>query len=97
MLNSLKNALVVAGTLAILCLAVSSLWYVSAFSRNSEPTSFRSFSVAGTGKATAIPDVARFIVRVITEGDTNLGNSQEKNTEKIKWHKLLLMVQWLLR
>lgn len=83
MSSSLKNALGLAGVIAILCIAVSSLWYVNAFSRNSEPTSFRSFSVSGTGKATAIPDVARFTVRVITEGDTNLGNSQEKNTEKV--------------
>lgn len=83
MSDKIKNVLGLAGVLAILCIAVSSLWYVNAFSRNSEPTSFRSFSVAGTGKATAIPDVSRFTAQVITEGDTNLGTSQEKNTEKV--------------
>ncbi len=83
MSNWLKNVLGLAGTLTILCFAASSLWYVNAYSRNTEPTSFRSFSVGGSGKATAIPDVARFTVRVITEGDTNLGSSQGKNTEKI--------------
>ncbi len=79
----LKNALGLAGFIAILCFAGSSLWYVNAFSRNTEPTSFRSFTVAGDGKASAIPDVARFTARVITQGDTNLGISQEKNTQKI--------------
>ena len=83
MSNGLKNLLGLAGVITILCFAVSSLWYVSAYSRNTEPTSFRSFSATGSGKATAIPDVARFTARVITEGDTNLGNSQSKNTEKI--------------
>ncbi len=83
MSNGIKNILGLAGVLAIVCFATSSLWYVNAFSRNTEPTSFRSFSVEGNGKATAIPDVARFTVRVITEGDTNLGSSQGKNTEKI--------------
>ncbi len=79
----LKNILGLAGVIAIICFAVSSLWYVNAFSRNSEPTSFRSFSVTGSGKATAIPDVARFTAQVITEGDTNLGSTQQKNTEKV--------------
>lgn len=83
MSTSIKNVLGLAGVVALLCIAASSLWYVNAFSRNTEPTSFRSFSVEGNGKATAIPDVSRFTVRVITEGDTNLGNSQNKNTEKI--------------
>lgn len=83
MSNGIKNILGLAGVVAILCFAASSLWYVHEFSRNTQPTSFRSFSVAGSGKATAIPDVARFTVQVITEGDTNLGASQEKNTGKV--------------
>lgn len=83
MTGALKNLLGFAGMLALLCFAASSLWYVNAYSRNTEPTSFRSFSATGSGKATAVPDVARFTARVITEGDTNLGNSQIKNTEKI--------------
>ncbi|MDP2629863.1 MAG: SIMPL domain-containing protein [Candidatus Uhrbacteria bacterium] len=83
MSNGIKNLLGLAGVITILCLAGSSLWYVNAYSRNSEPTSFRSFSATGNGKAAAVPDVARFTARVITQGDTNLGNSQIKNTEKI--------------
>lgn len=83
MSNGIKNILGLAGIIAILSFAASSLWYVNAFSRNSEPTSFRSFSVGGSGKVAAIPDVARFTARVITEGDTNLGKSQDENTKKI--------------
>ncbi|MBI4599370.1 SIMPL domain-containing protein [Candidatus Uhrbacteria bacterium] len=83
MSTGIKNILGLAGVLAIVCFAGASLWYVSAYSRNAEPTSFRSFSVSGSGKATAIPDVARFVIRVISEGDTNLGSSHEKNTEKV--------------
>lgn len=83
MSTGLKNLLALASIIAIVSFAGSALWYVNAYSRNTQPTSFRSFSVLGSGKATAIPDVARFTARVISEGDTNLGASQSKNTEKV--------------
>jgi uncharacterized protein YggE len=83
MSHSIKNIFGIAGIIAILCIAGAAIWYVNAYSRNTEPTSFRSFSVSGSGKATAIPDVARFTARVITEGDTNVGGLQSKNTEKV--------------
>ena len=80
---TVKNGVGCALVIALLCIAGSALWYVKTYSRTAEPTSFRSFSVGGSGKASAIPDVARFTASVVTEGDTNLGASQSKNTDKV--------------
>jgi len=60
-----------------------SFLYVDAFSKSIEPSSFRSFQVAAEGEVVAIPDIAQFTFRVITQGDTNIESLQQKNVEKV--------------
>ena len=67
---------------ALVVTGIASLWYVRAYSRATEPASFRSFSVSADGKAVVIPDVAEFTFEVITEGGKNLTDSQTENTKK---------------
>lgn len=69
--------------IAVLCIAGAALWYVQAYSRNTEPTSFRNFFVSGDGKSLAIPDIAKFTASVITEGGKDVASSQQKNTDKV--------------
>ena len=80
--EKIKNYLGVAIIIALLGSAVALAFYVKAYSKSVEPTSFRSFQVKGEGKVTAIPDVAQFTFQTITEGGLNLGNLQKDNTEK---------------
>lgn len=64
-------------------LALSALWYVRTYSRSVEPSTFRSFTVTGEGKAVAIPDMAEFSFSVLTQGGKNLGALQQENTVKV--------------
>ena len=63
-------------------LAISSLLFASIYSKSIEPSSYRSFSVSGEGKITAIPDVAQFTFSVITEGGKDIASLQQENTQK---------------
>jgi uncharacterized protein len=78
----IKNFIGYAFGIALVVGAVSSLWYVYAFSRSIEPSSFRSFSVTGEGKAVTIPDIAQFTFQVISQGGTDLTDVQRINTQK---------------
>ncbi|MFA7286680.1 MAG: SIMPL domain-containing protein [Patescibacteria group bacterium] len=78
----IQNALYIVGTFTLAAVAVSALAYVKTYSRAAEPTSFRSFSVSGDGKAVVVPDVAEFSFTVITEGKDDVAVLQTKNTEK---------------
>ena len=80
--SQVKNLVGYALVFALVVAGISSLWYVQTYSRAAEPTSFRSFSVSGEGKAVGIPDVAEFTFEVITEGGKNLAESQKANTQK---------------
>ncbi len=79
----IKNYLGLAGVALMAALALSSLWYVRTYSKSSEPSSYRSFSVSGEGKIVAIPDVAEFSFSVLTQGGKDLGALQAENTLKV--------------
>jgi uncharacterized protein YggE len=80
MTQNIKNILGIAAALAVLALGYAALSYVNAYSKVIEPSSFRSFSVSGDGKATGIPDIATFSFQVITEGGTDVAAIQTQNT-----------------
>lgn len=79
----LKNYMGMAGVALMAALALSSLIYVRAYSRSTEPGTYRSFSVSGEGKVVAIPDVAEFTFSVLTQGGKDLGALQTENTVKV--------------
>ncbi len=70
-------------SIAVLVVAFSSWSYVSSYAKSIQPSSFRSFSVSGEGKAVAIPDVAQFTFTVLTQGGKNIGALQKDNTDKM--------------
>lgn len=70
-------------SIAVLVVAFSSWSYVSSYAKSIQPSSFRSFSVSGEGKAVAIPDVAQFTFTVLTQGGKNIGALQKENTDKM--------------
>lgn len=80
--NKLKNYLAMALVLAIFVFAFGYLNYVYTYSKSAEPASYRSFSVSGEGKVTAIPDIANFTFSVITQGGKDISSLQAENTEK---------------
>lgn len=83
MSNFLKNIL---GIVLILVLAVGgyALFQITkTYSRSSEPTNFRSFTVTGDGKASGTPDVAEFSFDVITEGGNDVAKLQSDNAAKM--------------
>ncbi|MFH1347004.1 MAG: SIMPL domain-containing protein [Spirochaetota bacterium] len=80
--NNIKNGLWIAVALAVLAAGYSTISYVNSYGKSIEPSSFRSFSVTGDGKATAIPDVAGFSFTVITEGGKDITALQAENTGK---------------
>ncbi|MDP4007523.1 MAG: SIMPL domain-containing protein [bacterium] len=77
--KSLKNTIII----TLLVFAVSTVWFVSSYSRAAEPASFRSFQVSGEGSVTTIPDVAKFSFGVVTQGGVDLASTQEENTQKV--------------
>lgn len=80
--KQVKNYLWTAIILVSLAFAFSSVFYVITYSKSIAPSSYRSFTVSGDGKATTIPDVAQFSFSVITEGGLDVGSLQAKNTAK---------------
>ncbi len=68
---------------SILILSYSVFVSAVSYSNSVEPTSFRSFNVAGEGKITAIPDVARFSFGLVTDGGKDIAKLQKENTEKM--------------
>src|SRR3989344_3768127 len=81
--DKLKNYFWLGATVAIFASAYAMVSYVGTFARISEPTSYRSFVVSGSGKAVAVPDVAEFTFSVITQGGKNVADLQKQNTEKV--------------
>ena len=82
MSQNIKNYIGVAGMIVALVFAYSYFRYTGAYERSIQPSSFRSFSASGEGKATVVPDVAVFNFTVITEGGKDLAASQKENTDK---------------
>lgn len=82
MTDKIKNYLGVAVIISVLVLSFAAVNYVSSYSKSIEPSSFRSFSVQGEGKITAIPDIGEFSFGVLTEGGIDINKLQKENTEK---------------
>ena len=74
--RSIKQYFWVAVTVAVLVVAYAAWSYARTYSQSVEPSSFRSFSVTGEGKAVAIPDIASFSFSVVTEGGKDIGALQ---------------------
>lgn len=81
--EKVKNALGIVAIVVAVLLTFAAASYVSSYAKSVDPSSFRSFSVAGDGKAVVVPDVARFSFSVITEGGKDVGPLQESNTKKV--------------
>lgn len=81
--TKIKNCLGFVIMAVLLIFTYAAVSYVNTYSKSIEPSSFRSFSVSAEGKIVAIPDVAQFTFKVITEGSKNISDLQIQNTEKI--------------
>lgn len=77
--KSLLNIAIIVG---ILVFAYAAMNFTGSYSKSIQPSSFRSFSVSGEGKATAIPDVAQFTFSVITQGGKDIAGLQKDNANK---------------
>lgn len=80
--QNIKNGLGIVAALVVLMLGYAAISYVNSYGKSIQPSSFRSFSASGEGKATAIPDVAEFTFTVITQGGTDVAALQADNTDK---------------
>jgi uncharacterized protein YggE len=78
--QNIKNVLGGAIVLAVLAAGYAALSFVHSYGESIQPSSFRSFSVTGQGKAIAIPDVAEFTFTVITQGGKDITSLQSQNT-----------------
>ncbi|MBU2633540.1 SIMPL domain-containing protein [Patescibacteria group bacterium] len=83
MADATKKYLNIAIITALLVFAYSCFDYTKTYSKSVEPSSFRSFTTSGEGKVTAIPDVANFGFKVVTEGGRDISSLQEENTNKM--------------
>lgn len=83
MIEQIKKVFYISVIIALLIGAFSTVKYVSAYAKASQPSSYRSFNVAGDGKAVAVPDVARFSFGVVSEGGKDIANLQKQNSDKV--------------
>jgi uncharacterized protein YggE len=81
--EKIKSYLFISIIATLLIFAVSGAVYVYFYSKSIEPSSYRSFSVSGEGKAVTVPDIAQFTFSVVTEGGLNITELQKENTEKV--------------
>jgi uncharacterized protein YggE len=81
--QTLKNVLGCVVAVVVLALGYAAVSYANSFGKSIPPSSFRSFSVSGDGKATAIPDVAEFSFQVVTEGGNDIATLQATNTDAV--------------
>ena len=80
--KKIKNYLGIGALVSMIILAMSSLVFANIYSKSITPSSYRNFSVTGEGKVVAVPDVAQFSFSVITEGEKNIADIQQENTQK---------------
>ena len=66
--------------LAVLAVGYAGLSFVNSYGESIQPSSFRSFSVSGQGKAVAIPNVAEFTFTIVTQGGKDVASLQSQNT-----------------
>jgi len=78
----IKDYIGIAAIIALVLVSVSAAGFARTYSKTSEPSSFRSFTVTGDGKAVGVPDIARFNFGVITEGGKDIAKLQKDNTAK---------------
>lgn len=83
MSNQIKNYLAIVLMAVLLMLGYAALDFAKTYSRAIQPSSFRSFTVSAEGQSLNLPDVAKFNFGVKTEGGKDIGDLQNKNTEKI--------------
>ena len=79
-----ENIFKIAKTSAFVLLALAAVMAAFQYKlsvRNTYPT--RTFSVDGTGKVDATPDLATFSATVMTDGGKNVADVQSANTEKM--------------
>lgn len=81
--QSLKNALAFTGVVIGLIIAVSAAYFTFYFAKSIQPSAYRSFTVTGEGKVSAVPDIATFSFSIITEGGKDMTALQKENTEKV--------------
>lgn len=81
--ENIKNLMGIAIVIGVLAFGYALVSYVGVIAKNSEPTSYRSFSVTGEAKKVTVPDVAEFIFSVVTEGGKDLTALQTENTKKV--------------
>jgi hypothetical protein len=79
----IKDGLGIAGVILGVAIGWSALSYVDTYSKSTEPSSYRSFTVSAEGEEVAVPDVAEFSFSVITEGGKDLAALQSENTAKV--------------
>lgn len=80
--NNIKKWVGWALVFALVVSSVAFAVYVHSYGANAT-TSNRTFTVSAEGKAVAVPDIAEFTFSVITEGGTNLAETQKGNTERV--------------
>lgn len=80
--EKIKIYLGIAIVFAVFMFAVGYLSYVNVYSKSVQPGSYRSFSVSGEGKVTAIPDVAQFVFSIISQGGKDIAALQKDNINK---------------
>ena len=80
--EKMKKYVGISAIILFLTASYSLVKFANSYNASIQPSSFRSFAVNAEGKATVIPDIAKFSYSVITEGDKNIQASTEKNTTK---------------
>ena len=78
--QNIKNVLWVVVMLTAVAIGYAAISFVHSYGESIQPSSFRSFSVTGQGKAIAIPNVAEFTFTVITQGGKDVSSLQSQNT-----------------
>lgn len=81
--DKIKNALGIVIILFLLILSYAGVAITRSYSKATQPTAYRSFTVSAEGKAVSIPDIAEFNFSVISEGGKNIATLQKTNTDKV--------------
>jgi len=68
---------------ALLSFSFAVIVVANTYSRTTDPSMFRSFSVQGEGEVSVVPDIAELTLSVLTEGGADAGILQEENSTKM--------------
>src|SRR5579859_5340481 len=83
MTDTTKQVLGWVSIAAIIILAVAGWRFADAYGNSIPVSTSRSFTVQGSGKVTAVPDVAQFSFSAITEGGLDIAALQNTNTAAV--------------